>query len=53
MNDAIRRETVLKGWKRFRKIELIESLNPTWEDLSKEFGKPIIFREADSSLRSE
>ena len=52
-NDAIRRETVLKGWKRSRKIELIESLNPAWVDLSEEFGKLIVFREADSSLRSE
>ena len=32
--DAIAREKELKGWKRSRKISLIESRNPTWEDLS-------------------
>ena len=34
VNAAIEREKVLKGWLRSRKIELIESMNPTWEDLS-------------------
>ena len=33
INDAIRREKELKGWKRFRKIKLIESVNPRWKDL--------------------
>ena len=32
--DAIAREKELKGWKRSRKISLIESRNPTWEDLA-------------------
>jgi len=32
--DAIVREKELKGWRRSRKIELIESLNPGWNDLS-------------------
>ncbi len=35
---AIRREKQLKGWKRQRKIALIESVNPTWNDLGVEFG---------------
>ncbi|MCQ2099611.1 MAG: GIY-YIG nuclease family protein [Fibrobacter sp.] len=30
---AIEREKVLKGWRRVRKIELLESMNPTWKDL--------------------
>ncbi|OWV06149.1 GIY-YIG nuclease family protein [Fibrobacter sp. UWH3] len=30
---AIEREKVLKGWKRERKIKLLESMNPTWKDL--------------------
>jgi len=34
---AIRREKQLKRWKRQRKLELIESVNPTWNDLSVEF----------------
>jgi putative endonuclease len=37
---AIRRETVLKGWLRIRKIQLIVSRNPTWRDLSEDWGKP-------------
>ena len=32
--DAIAREKELKGWTRLRKISLIESRNPTWDDLS-------------------
>jgi putative endonuclease len=43
---AIRREKVLKGWLRIRKLELIISTNPTWRDLSEDWGKPIIFDEA-------
>lgn len=34
---AILREKKLKGWLRARKIELIESMNPTWQDLSAEW----------------
>ncbi|MCL5105738.1 MAG: GIY-YIG nuclease family protein [Armatimonadetes bacterium] len=33
INDAIAREKQLKGWLRKRKVALIESTNPTWEDL--------------------
>jgi len=31
---AISREKQIKGWLRSRKITLIESMNPTWDDLS-------------------
>jgi len=34
IRDAIAREKEIKGWKRLRKISLIESRNPTWEDLA-------------------
>jgi len=34
VNNAIARETELKDWNRARKIELIESMNPAWEDLA-------------------
>lgn len=30
---AIQRETNLKRWKRVWKLELIESVNPNWDDL--------------------
>jgi len=33
MESAIQRETRLKGWKRNWKIQLIESVNPDWDDL--------------------
>ena len=33
MIDAIRREKQLKEWKRAWKLELIESVNPAWDDL--------------------
>ena len=36
--SAIAREKQLKGWKRERKIALIESQNPGWKDLSLEFA---------------
>ncbi|GAO80480.1 MULTISPECIES: GIY-YIG nuclease family protein [unclassified Sphingopyxis] len=34
LQDARRRELQMKGWKRAWKIELIETLNPDWRDLS-------------------
>jgi len=37
INDAIRREKQLKNWHRHWKINLIESFNKEWKDLSLEF----------------
>ena len=34
---AIEREKQIKGWLRSKKIALIESVNPQWEDLSSRF----------------
>lgn len=48
VNAAIEREKQIKGWIRKKKIELLESMNPKWEDLSREW-----FENTDSSLRSE
>jgi putative endonuclease len=44
---AISREKPIKGWLRSKKIELIESRNPTWADLSEDW-----YPKADPSLRS-
>ena len=33
VNSAIEREKQIKGWKRSRKNELVESMNPQWVDL--------------------
>jgi len=35
---AIDREKEIKGWRRSKKIKLIESMNPHWEDLAKDWG---------------
>jgi len=37
INDAIKREKQLKNWHRQWKINLIESNNANWNDLSEEF----------------
>jgi putative endonuclease len=37
ITHAIAREKELKGWRRAKKIALIESLNPTWTDLSRDW----------------
>jgi putative endonuclease len=34
IRDAIAREKVLKGWRRSKKVALIEARNETWEDLA-------------------
>ncbi|MGA2298718.1 MAG: GIY-YIG nuclease family protein [FCB group bacterium] len=34
---AIEREKRIKGWIRKKKIDLIESVNPDWKDLSEEW----------------
>ena len=58
VTDCIAREKQIKSWSRAKKVALIEALNPTWEDLAADWGKPIqpmkpIVPKADSSLRSE
>jgi putative endonuclease len=35
-NKAISAEKKIKGWKRIRKISLIEEKNPEWKDLTSE-----------------
>ena len=37
VNDAIEMEKRIKGWKREKKIALIESKNPDWQDLSRDW----------------
>ncbi len=47
---AIDREKQLKGWRREKKIALIESINPRWQDLAEKWGAPIAF--AKESIRN-
>jgi putative endonuclease len=36
VNEAIVRERQIKGWTRARKIALIKTMNPFWNDLARE-----------------
>ena len=42
--NAIRREKQLKGWRREKKVVLIEKTNPRWQDLSEHWGREMRFR---------
>ena len=41
VQNAIAREKQLKGWSRVKKIWLIERENPSWLDLSADWGQPV------------
>lgn len=43
VRKAIDREKQLKGWRRQKKIVLIESMNPRWADLAEKWGAPMVF----------
>jgi putative endonuclease len=40
---AIAREKQLKGWRRSKKIALIETRNPRWQDLAEHWGAQMAF----------
>ena len=40
---AINREKQLKGWRRSKKIALIEFMNPRWQDLAEKWGAEMAF----------
>jgi hypothetical protein len=44
VGNAIAREKRIKSWLRQRKVALIRSANPTWEDLSEGWFDLICFR---------
>jgi putative endonuclease len=46
---AIRAEKMIKGWKRDKKVVLIESVNSSWIDLASEWGKPLHTQAQSSS----
>jgi putative endonuclease len=49
VNNAIARETQIKGLRREKKITLIEANNPLWNDLAADWGQPVHMESADSS----
>jgi putative endonuclease len=47
IRDAINREAAIKNMHRVQKIQLIIAKNPTWRDLSEDWGKPApVFHES-------
>ena len=48
---AIDREKQLKGWRRAKKMALIEALNPRWADLAEKWGAEMAF--AGESIRGK
>ena len=57
IGHAIAREKKIKGLDRAKRVALIELDNPTWDDLAKDWGKPLeplapYEQKADPSLRS-
>jgi putative endonuclease len=50
--SAISREKQIKGWVRERKIALIKSTNPTWDDLAESWFPKTAPKADPSSLRS-
>src|SRR6185437_3258034 len=48
---AIGREKQLKGWRREKKIVLIEKMNPRWQDLAENWRREMLF--PGQSLKGE
>jgi putative endonuclease len=44
VHSAIRREKVIKGWVRQKKLDLIASTNPNWLDLSEDWYDEDVLR---------
>ncbi len=40
VNNAIAREKQIKAWTRAKRIALIKTMNPAWQDLADGWGKP-------------
>ncbi len=41
VREAICREKEIKTWSRAKKITLVNTRNPKWDDLARDWGKPI------------
>ncbi len=44
VRNAVEREKQIKAWTRAKRVALIESTNPKWDDLSREWDRPQTFR---------
>lgn len=45
VRNAIAREKQVKGYRREKKVALIESMNPTWRDLSQDFERRVFLKQ--------
>ena len=53
IGNAIAREKEIKGWDRKRRVALIDGSNPTWEDLSLEWGTPVQMLNAAPAIKQQ
>lgn len=54
VESALVREKQIKGWKRDRKVKLIESVNPDWKDLSMDwYEEPQTLRLAQGDIKRD
>jgi len=44
VRNAIEREKQIKAWTRAKRVALIQSTNPKWNDLSRDWDQPETFR---------
>ena len=42
VNNALARETEIKAWRREKKVRLVETMNPLWDDLAALWGRPAV-----------
>ena len=49
--DAVQREKEIKAWRRSKKVDLIEAVNPEWADLSEGWFENTAFTESGILLR--
>jgi putative endonuclease len=40
VNNALAREKQIKAWTRAKRLALIKTINPAWQDLAEDWGKP-------------
>jgi putative endonuclease len=40
VNNALAREKQIKAWTRAKRLALIKTMSPTWQDLADDWGKP-------------
>lgn len=53
IDDAIAREKELKGWRREKKVALIEQANPKWWDLNQEWHDDSLMPEMSRRLGND